>query len=434
MKKETHFQLSSLNSPLIKPGYKQTEVGVIPEDWEVKRLGEIAAIATGCTPSTRDASNYGDEFLFVSPVDMGDTKFISQTEKMLSKKGFLMSRRFPPDSILFVCIGSTIGKCGIAPVELTSNQQINAIFPSTNFSTDYLFYAVSASAPQIRAQAGEQAVPIVNKTQFSETTVGFPPSIEEQRAIATALSDVDALLDGLNRLIAKKRDIKEATMQQLLTGKTRLPGFEGEWETKRLGEVGVFFKGSGIRKDEAQSGDLPCIRYGEIYTHHNDYVLSYNSWISPTVASTAVRLKKGDILFAGSGETKEEIGKCVAFIDDCEAYAGGDIVVLRPYEADPVFMGYCCNTSPVRKQKASRGQGDAVVHISAAALSSVEVQVPSLLEQTAIATVLSDMDAEIAALETRRTKTQHIKQAMMQELLTGRTRLSDFNQEDTYHV
>lgn len=263
----------------------------------------------------------------------------------------------------------------------------------------------------------------LNTGIIGNALVPIPPKIDEQDAIATALSDADALLDGLDRLIAKKRDLKQAAMQQLLTGKTRLPGFAGEWAAKRLENMGVFLKGNGVRKDEAQSGDLPCIRYGEIYTHHNDYVLSYNSWISPAVASTAVRLKNGDLLFAGSGETKDEIGKCVAFIDDCEAYAGGDIVILRPHEADSIFMGYYCNTTPVRKQKASRGQGDAVVHISAAALSSVEVQVPSLPEQTAIATGLSDMDAEIAALEKRRNKTKDIKQAMMQELLTGKTRL-----------
>jgi type I restriction enzyme S subunit len=128
-------------------------------------------------------------------------------------------------------------------------------------------------------------------------------------------------------------------------------------------------------------------------------------------------------LFAGSGETKEEIGKCVAFVDDHEAYAGGDIVILRLVEAHPKFMGYYCNTAPVNAQKASKGQGDAVVHISAAALSSIKVAVPSLPEQTAIAAVLSDMDAELAALEARRDKTRDLKQAMMQELLTGRTRL-----------
>jgi len=212
-------------------------------------------------------------------------------------------------------------------------------------------------------------------------------------------------------------------MQQLLTGQTRLPGFSGEWEVKRLGEVGTFLKGSGVRKDEAQSGNLPCIRYGEIYTHHNDYIKQFNSWISAEVAATATRMKRGDLLFAGSGETKEEIGKCVAFVDNCEAYAGGDTVILRLAGANPMFMGYYCNTTPINAQKASKGQGDAVVHISAAALSSITATLPSLPEQTAIAAVLSDMDAELSALVARRDKTRDLKQAMMQELLTGRTRL-----------
>ena len=242
----------------VKPGYKQTEVGVIPEEWATKRLGEVATIATGNTPPTSDVTNYGDEFLFVGPVDMGDVKFIAKTEKMLSKKGFAMSRRFPKDSILFVSIGSTIGKCGIAPVELTSNQQINAIFPSSSFSADYLFYAVSSAAPRIKAQAGEQAVPIVNKTQFSETVVALPP-LPEQRAIATALSDVDGLLGGLDRLIAKKRDLKQAAMQQLLTGSTRLPGFHGEWEVKRLGQLAEMGSGGTPPSSVAAyyDGDIP---------------------------------------------------------------------------------------------------------------------------------------------------------------------------------
>jgi len=257
---------------------------------------------------------------------------------------------------------------------------------------------------------------------FKALKIPLPP-VEEQRAIATALSDMDALLDGLDRLIAKKRAIKQATMQQLLTGRIRLLGFSGKWVVKRLGDLGTFLKGSGVRKDEAQSGLLPCVRYGELYTHHLDVIRSFNSYISQEVAQSATRIKAGDLLFAGSGETKEEIGKCAAFTGAQEAYAGGDIVILRLSEADPMYMGYCCNTSSLASQKASLGQGDAVVHISAKALAEIEVYLPEKAEQTAIAEVLSDMDTEITALETRRTKTHALKQAMMQELLTGRTRL-----------
>jgi len=264
--------------------------------------------------------------------------------------------------------------------------------------------------------------PGINGVEYSQLLVPVPP-LPEQRAIATALSDVDALIAGLERLIAKKRDIKQAAMQQLLTGQTRLPGFSGEWEVKRLGQLGAFLKGSGVKRDQALSGELPCIRYGEIYTLHNDVVRKFHSRISQGLAATATRIQLGDLLFAGSGETKAEIGKCVAMALPVDAYAGGDIVILRLRSGDPSFFGYLLNTPAVVRQKSNLGQGDAVVHISAAALSSIEVQVPTVHEQTAIATVLSDIDADLAALESRLAKTRAIKQGMMQELLTGRTRL-----------
>jgi type I restriction enzyme S subunit len=205
-----------------KRGFKKTVVGVVPEDWRVKSLGHISSISTGNTPSTHDRDNYGDEFLFVSPADMGFSKHISHTEKMLSKKGFSISRPLPMGSVLFVCIGSTIGKCGIASETLTSNQQINAILPSVDFSNDYLYYAVTAVAPKVKSLAGEQAVPIVNKTQFSETAIPIPPTFAEQTAIASILSDMDAEISALESNLSKTRKIKQGMMQELLTGRIRL--------------------------------------------------------------------------------------------------------------------------------------------------------------------------------------------------------------------
>jgi type I restriction enzyme S subunit len=275
---------------------------------------------------------------------------------------------------------------------------------------------------QINEHLGATINQITNRS-LNSFLIPFPPTEKERGRIGDALSDADALLDGLDRLIAKKRNLKQAAMQQLLTGKTRLPGFSGKWEVKRLGELGAFFKGSGVKKDQAQSGELRCVRYGEIYTHHHNYVRSFNSWISPTVAATAVPLRRGDILFAASGETKEEIGKCVAIHLDVEAYAGGDIVILRPSNCDPLFLGFVLNHPSIASQKASLGQGDAVVHISASALASIAVRLPALEEQSAVAAVLLDFDDEIAALENRRDKVQSLKRAMMQELLTGKTRL-----------
>ena len=263
----------------------------------------------------------------------------------------------------------------------------------------------------------------LNQGTLRNLLVPLPPTKAEQEAIAEALSDADALIESLERFLVKKRQLKQGAMQELLTGKMRLPGFTGEWEVKRLGGLGVFIKGKGVTREQSISGSLPCVRYGEIYTQHDDYIKMFLSWISRDVAATATLLKQGDILFAGSGETKNEIGKCVAFVDDVEAYAGGDIVILRSENADPLFLGYYLNTAPINRQKASRGQGDAVVHISAAALADIQGAFPPLVEQTAIAAILSDMDTEIAALEDKLVKARNLKQGMMQALLTGRIRL-----------
>jgi type I restriction enzyme S subunit len=152
-------------------------------------------------------------------------------------------------------------------------------------------------------------------------------------------------------------------------------------------------------------------------------VRRFNSFIPRSVARQSKRLHSGDLLFAGSGETADEIGKCVAFIGDEEAYAGSDIVILSPSGHDPLFLAYLMNSSSVARQKARLGQGDAVVHISARELGRMEVPVPGLEEQRAIAVVLSEMDAEIGALEAQLAKARDLKTAMAQELLSGRTRL-----------
>jgi len=202
-----------------------------------------------------------------------------------------------------------------------------------------------------------------------------------------------------------------------------------EWDVCTLGALGTFSKGQGIRKNEANSGEIPCIRYGEIYTHHSDIIRLYNSRISAAVAMTSKRLRKGDILFAGSGETKEEIGKCVAFVDDGDVYAGSDIVVLSPNNGSSEFFGYLLNAPLATRQKASKGQGDAVVHISSHALSTIAIPLPPLSEQRAIAAALSDVDALLAKLDQLIAKKRDLKQAAMQQLLTGQTRLPGFSRE-----
>ena len=203
-----------------------------------------------------------------------------------------------------------------------------------------------------------------------------------------------------------------------------------EWEVKTLGQIGSFTKGSGISRAESQTGTIPAIRYGEIYTDHNDYIREFKSYITPQIALNARKIHKGDILFTASGETKEDIGKSVAFIDDFEAYAGGDLIILSPSEdCNPVYMGYITNSKSSQLQKSSKGQGDAVVHIVTDEIKSIEIPFPPLSEQRRIASALMKVDALISNLDKLIAKKQAIKQGAMQELLTGKKRLPGFKGE-----
>ena len=203
--------------------------------------------------------------------------------------------------------------------------------------------------------------------------------------------------------------------------------FSGEWETKRLEELGAFVKGRGIKRDDVTDEGLPCIRYGELYTRYQDYILNVASRIPPCLAETALPIKTGDLLFAGSGETAEEIGRCAAYLGKEQAYAGGDVIVLTPSGQNSIYLGHLMNHAIVSAQKARLGQGDAVVHIYINNLAQVQIELPPIEEQRAIAEVLSDVDGLINALDALIAKKRAIKQATMQQLLTGKTRLPSFS-------
>ena len=211
------------------------------------------------------------------------------------------------------------------------------------------------------------------------------------------------------------------------SSKKQTQRFSGKWETKRLGELGAFVKGRGIKRDDVTDEGLPCIRYGELYTRYQDYILKVASRIPPCVAETALPIKTGDLLFAGSGETAEEIGRCATYLGKEQAYAGGDVIVLTPSGQNSIYLGHLMNHTIVSAQKARLGQGDAVVHIYINNLAQVQIELPPIEEQNAIAKVLSDVDGLINALDALIAKKRAIKQATMQQLLTGKTRLPGFS-------
>lgn len=208
----------------------------IPSDWEIVKVSDYGRVYTGNTPLTNDLKNYNGDYLFVSPGDLGEYKYIVKTEKTLSLKGFSTSRKFPKGSVLFTCIGSTIGKSGIAKTDLTANQQINAIVVNDCNSNEFLYYQLERNANKIKLIAGEQAVPIINKSQFESIKIIRAP-LHEQKAIARVLSTWDEAIYKTKQLIIQKELRKKWLMQNLLTGKMRLKGFDGEWKEKNLSDL-----------------------------------------------------------------------------------------------------------------------------------------------------------------------------------------------------
>lgn len=182
-------------------------------DWKEKNVGNLGTVITGSTPKTEDKSNYGNDFLWCSPADLGSTKYITQTQKMLSSKGFNCTRKLPANSILVTCIGSTIGKIGISSCEMSTNQQINSIIPCNN-NSDFIYYALIYSFPRYMSVIATQAVPIINKTEFEKLTLQVP-CLEEQQKIANLLSKLDELIEEKKALLSDWQSFKKGLLQQM---------------------------------------------------------------------------------------------------------------------------------------------------------------------------------------------------------------------------
>jgi type I restriction enzyme S subunit len=248
------------------------------------------------------------------------------------------------------------------------------------------------------------------------------------------LSDVDGLLGGLDRLIAKKRDLKQAAMQQLLTGQTRLPGFHGEWEVKPLGELFNFSGGYSASRDQLSTKGHCYLHYGDIHGSTKTFIDTDADFqnipklhIPLNCISPASLLDDGDVVFVDASEDDSGTSKHVVVVNRSKKpFISGLHTIVAKSKTNELaheFRCYCFQTPSIRQQFLFYAVGTKVSGISKSNIPKLTLMFPCVPEQTAIAEVLSEMDAELGALERRREKTRALKQAMMQELLTGRTRL-----------
>lgn len=406
----------------VKKGYKMTDVGVIPKDWEVKQLGGITNISRGASPRPIDDPKWFDNQSTVGWVRISDIttvyKYLSETRQYLSKLGISNSKMLSNGNLI-MSICATVGKPILTKIDICIHDGF-VVLADPKIDKEYLFYfLIYIEKDWLKhGQTGSQMN--LNTGLINSTNVYFPPTKAEQTAIANALSGADALIQSLEKLIAKKRLIKQGAMQKLLKPK------EG-WVVKKLGDFGATFGGlSGKSKKDFTDGNCPYIPFMNIMS--NPVIdETYFDYVQINKGESHNKATKGDLFFNGSSETPEEVGMCsILFNDIPNLYLNSFCFGLRLFKTaneNGLFLVYYFRSNEGRKHFRLLAQGATRYNLSKTQLLKMEIALPSVEEQTRIATILSDMDKEIDALETKLAKTKQLKQGLMQQLLTGKIRL-----------
>lgn len=437
----------------VPAGYKQTEVGVIPEDWQLSNIRDVSAIPMQnglfYEPKRKGKGvpliNVGDMYT-AAPVDVDSLELFNATAGEI--KVFRVAR----GDLFFT--RSSVVPSGIAYCNIFDSEREDVVFdshlirvrPNTEILEPrylYLNCIAKHSRTALIAEAKTATMTTIDQGAINRCPVLVPPK-KEQTAIANALSDVDALISELEKLIAKKQAIKTATMQQLLTGRTRLPQFAlrddgtpkgtksselGEipedWEVVAMGDLGSTYGGlSGKSKQDFGHGNSLYVPFTNVMAN---VVVDVDNLEKVDVREAQNNLALGDLLFNGSSETPEEVCfSALVSADIRKLYLNSFCFGFRSNQKNaylPLYLAYWFRSEVGRAAVLVMAQGSTRYNISKSQFMKLTIVLPDTEEQTAIATILSDMDEEIQALEQRLSKTRQIKQGMMQELLTGKTRL-----------
>lgn len=418
---------------MIETRFKETEVGRIPENWEVKSIKDFTDIVTGATPSTSIPAYWdGGTIRWMSSGELNN-KFIFDVEGRITQLGYnhTGTHMLPTHCVLIGLAGQgkTRGTAAYNHVELCTNQSIAAILPQKeSFNSLYLYYFIDSQYKYLRTlSAGDGGRGGLNKKILLDLDIIIPPKLEQIR-IATSLSNVDALIFELGKLIEKKRAIKQGAMQQLLTGKKRLKGFTEPWIDTTLGK-NILFLRTGLNprihfKLNTPDADCFYITVRELKGFEivfDDQTDKINHQAVERIDERS-KLKIGDVLFSGTGT----IGQTALVKEKPENWGIKEgIYAITPNKKtlNSSFLIYYLHTTEAISLFSSMSSGSTINSVPMAKLQDLSMSLPSLTEQSAIASVLSSMDEEISALEAKREKYTAIKQGMMQQLLTGKIRL-----------
>jgi type I restriction enzyme S subunit len=422
----------------VPAGYKLTEVGVIPEDWEAKELGELVTISSGESPSKFQFLSEGLPYFKVEQLNNGSV-YAEETPYFINS-----SKNVPAGSVIFPKRGASILSNKIRILKSDSFMDTNLMTLTCSKSLSELYLYNQLSYRGLDSVADTTSIPQINNKHIIPYRIPYP-NFEEQTAIANALSDVDALINELEKLIAKKQAIKTATMQQLLTGRTRLPPFAlredgtpkgykpselGEipedWDVLRLPKVIWYQEGPGLRNWQFKKKGLKVINVTNLQENgwlDLDRTDRHISWDEFEKTYKHFLCDEGDLVIASSGNSYCKYS--VVRGCDLPLLMNTSVIRFKPInDFSKIFMNVYLKSQYFKDQIDLLITGGAQPNFGPAHLDRIQILTPlQAEEQTAIATILSDMDTEIQALQQRLAKTRHIKQGMMQELLTGKTRL-----------
>lgn len=384
-------------------GYKRTKMGVIPEGWETFSLGDLLTVMHGKSQKAVE-SEVGEYPILGTSGQIGKS-----TEYLYDKPSVLIGRK------------GTIDNPQYKEEPFWTIDTLFYTIVNEKAIAKYLYYKFLLVDWKSHNEAS--GVPSLNSSTIEDIEIELPTNLQEQRAIAEALSDVDALIAELDALIDKKQQVKKGAMQQLLTGKKRLPGFSGEWEEKSLGEVLYVQGGYAFKSVSFQKFGIPIIRISNI--QDGSISLEESTYYSPEMnIPNEFKIKKDEALIAMSGATTGKVG---LYEHENPAYQNqrvGKFVVNDSSKTDNSYILHLVNSDLFRRVLSKELEQGAQPNVSGKQLEGLEFDMASdISEQKAIAGILSDMDAEIQALESKREKYKQIKQGMMQGLLMGKTRL-----------
>lgn len=413
---------------MVKPGYKQTEVGVIPEDWEDEKLGELAKVCM-CKRIFADQTAETGEIPFFKIGTFG-----KEADAYISRslyEDFKHRFSFPQKGDVLISAAGTLGRSVIFDGKDAYFQDSNIVWLDVDkekLSNEYLYHYYKVI--QWASSEGSTIARLYNGI-ICDTHIALP-KVDEQEQIAGVLSEIDELIFTLEKQISKKKAIKQGAMQELLTGKKRLPGFFGEWKTFSFDDLFDFIPNNAFtRAQMTDNGRVKNIHYGDILTKYGAYVNAGSKGI-PYIAkdidlnrfAERCYLKSGDVIIADTAED-ETVGKALEVINvDCPVLAGQHTLLCRPkIKFAPKFLGYYLNSECYHAQLLPYIVGTKVSSVSKASVAQTKLVIPEYEEQQAIAEILSIMDAEIEALDHKLAKYRQIKQGMMQQLLTGKIRL-----------